>query len=93
MAEPSAIWSPRQVVTDKSISLTQNIILSYARDALRSVVSRVDLVHQITKLPDGGNTIISDDLPSILTDITIHQGIASTLLFNDGQRSYRESDE
>ena len=92
MAEPAAIWSPRQITTNKTISLTQNVILSYARDALNTVIARIELVHTITKLLPGQNFSVGPDLPSLLTDITLHQGIASLLLFNDGRRGHRETE-
>jgi hypothetical protein len=91
MTEPSAIWSLRQIVTDNSISTTQNVILSYARNSLHTMIRNIDRVHQQTKVEGDNHIVYGEDLPSLLSDIVFHQGLASTLLFRDGPKGNGES--
>jgi hypothetical protein len=93
MVEPTAIWSTRQIVTDKTISLTQNVILSYARDALHTIIRRIDRLHEIVKSSAIKNVFIDPEIPPLLSDLGFQQGLASTLLFNDAPRSKNESTE
>jgi hypothetical protein len=52
MAEPSAIWSSKLIIFDKSIGLTQNVILSHARGALHALVSRIDRLYELGSKPN-----------------------------------------
>jgi hypothetical protein len=94
MAEPSAIWSNRLVVFDKSISLTQNVILSHARAALQALISRIDNLHtQVAAFPQLIDFYPHPEIPSTLTDIASQQAIASAILFNDSHRTTRERED
>ena len=91
MAEPSAIWSTRQIVADKSISLTQNVILSYARDAIHVVLRRIDRLHDLVKSSSIDNVFIDPEIPPTLSDLGFQQGLASMILFNDARRTNSEN--
>lgn len=92
MTEPSAIWSFQLIVFDKSISLTQNVILSHARVALQAVIARIDQLYKlIATYPNMIEFYPHPDIPSILSDLCYQQGIASTILFNDSRRGDKES--
>jgi hypothetical protein len=92
MAEPSAIWSAKLIIFDKSISLTQNVILSHARVALHALVDRIDRLHQqVRDSPPIVDFYAHPDIPSTLSDLGFQQGVASTILFNDGPKSAREN--
>ena len=93
MSEPAAIWSSKLVIFDKSISLTQNVILSHGREALHAMIRRIDRLHAMLKdTPQIKNAYFNPDIPSTLTDLCTQQGIASNILFNDGSRSRYESE-
>ena len=92
MIEPSAIWSARQIAFDKSLSITQNVILSHARTALQALIGRIDLLDILVM----SDTLIDEfyihpDIPTLLSDICFQHGIASTLLFDDSRKKDRES--
>jgi hypothetical protein len=92
MSEPSAIWSVRRVVFDDSISHTQNVILSHAWVALDAVINRIDRLHELVAMhPNFINFHPHPDIPSTLSDLAFQQGLASTVLFNDGTKGQRES--
>jgi len=91
MAEPIGVWSARKITTNRAISVTQNIILSYARDALETIIRRIDWVHKNTTLGEDDNAVINPDLSPILSDIVFHQGVVSLILFSAGQQRNRES--
>jgi len=92
MTEPSAIWSSKLIVFDKSVSLTQNVILSHGRFALQALVSRIDRLYElIGALPNLIDFYPHPDIPATLTDIAFQHGLASTILFNDSPKGKSES--
>jgi hypothetical protein len=92
MAEPSAIWSMHLVVFDQSLSLTQNVIMSHARLAVQALIERIDRLHAlVASFPRLTNMYPHRDIPATLSDLCFQQGIASTILFNDGARGSKES--
>jgi hypothetical protein len=92
MTEPSAIWSQRNVIFDKPLGLTQNVILSHARVALEAIISRIDSLHELvasdTKLLE---FYPNPEIAPILSELCFHQGLASTILFDDSSKKQRES--
>lgn len=90
--EPMAIWANHLVVFDKSLSLTQNVIITQGRGALKALVRRIDrlytLLHEQPNLVD---FYINPEIPQVLTEIFAHQGVASSTLFNGSPRSGSES--
>jgi hypothetical protein len=91
MAEPAGLWSFRNLKPNKEISVTQNVILSYARVALQTLITRIDVIHHLTKLSGNQNVYIHPELPSLLSDIVFHQGVVSLLIFRDGEQGRQES--
>jgi hypothetical protein len=70
------------------------VILSYARDALTTVIARIDRLYQIVKPPDMKlpiAVVVDAEVPPLLTDLIYHQGLASLLLFNDSPKSRSEN--
>jgi hypothetical protein len=90
MAEPAAVWSLRQVVFDRSISTTQNIILSFARDALHAMIHFIDQLHRDTANKAGNQMFYAEGYPTLLTTIVIQQALAATILFRDEDRGKNE---
>lgn len=41
MPEPAAIWGIQNIIFNKDISNTQNIILSQGREALKAIIRRI----------------------------------------------------
>jgi hypothetical protein len=92
MTEPSAIWSTSLQVFDQTLGTTQNVILSQGRFALQALVRRIDYLHEMLKhMPSLKDAYVHPDIPATLTDLCNQQGIASTILFNDGPRQRKES--
>jgi hypothetical protein len=92
MAEPSALWSLRAVVFDKTISSTQNVILCQAWVALDAVINRIDRLRElIATYPNFIDFYPHPEIPPTLSDLAFQQGLASTILFNDAPRGQRES--
>jgi hypothetical protein len=92
MAKSFPIWSTKCIVFDKSISDTQNVILSHGRMALQALVNRIDRLHTfVAAYPQLKNLYPHSDIPATLSDLCFQQGIASTILFNDGRRREGES--
>ncbi len=86
MIEPAAIWSLQQVILDKDLGTTQNVILHQARYALGAVASRIHHLSQICGPRVGNKMFVNQSIPSILQDLCSHAGIASNILFNGNQR-------
>ena len=92
MAEPSAIWSTKLIVFDKSPGIAQNVIMSHGRVALQGLIARIDQLYQLVRDgPPIENVHVHQDIPVTLSDLCFQQGIASTVLFNSGPRSTREN--
>lgn len=92
MVEPSAIWSDRRIVFDKSISLTQQIILSHGAVALQSLIKRIDYLHELVVFwPALIDYHPHPEIPGTLSELAYHQGVASTILFNDQSRMTNEN--
>jgi hypothetical protein len=92
MGEPSAIWSSKLIVFDRSISLTQNVILSHARGALHALVNRIDRLNELVRTsPPIVDFYVDPEIPPTLTDLAFQQGLASTILFNSGPKGDREN--
>jgi hypothetical protein len=89
MAEPAAVWAMRNVVHDRSISTTQNIILSFARDALHAMIHFIDQLHRDTNAT-GNQIFYAEGYPTLLTTIVFQQALAATILFRDEPRGKGE---
>lgn len=87
MAEPAAIWATKQIIFDKSLSNTQNIILSQGRAALQALISHIDRVHDLWRSRLTENVSLDNSISSTLFDICTQQGLASTILFDEVVRS------
>ena len=90
MNEPAAIWSMNRIVFDEEISLTQNVILSQSSSALQATISRIDSLAKLGPRT-GNNVFLNYDVSPILQDLCSQAGIASSILFNEGNRSRFES--
>lgn len=90
--QPAAIWSTRGIVFDRDLSLTQNVILSQGRFALSSMITTIDHLYELIQfMPDLMDVYIHPDIPKTLTEICIHQGIASSIMFNNSERLFNEN--
>jgi len=91
--QPSAIWSTREMVFNKDgLDLTQNVIISQGRYALQATIKRIDQLYEyVNSTPGMIDMYIHQDIPDALTDICMHQGIASDILFNTSPRGQKES--
>jgi hypothetical protein len=95
--EPMAIWATHLVVFDKSLSLTQNVVMTQGRQALYALVKRIDRLYELlNESPQIIDCYLSPEIPYILTEVFTHQGTASSILFNssprasgEGARSYK----
>jgi hypothetical protein len=92
MKEPSAIWGMQQIRFDKNISLTQNIILSQGREALKAVIRRIKDLDTLAMSGPLTNAGINDQTHSIISDLCYQAGLASTILFNKAKKGFKESD-
>lgn len=90
--EPAALWSTRLIVFDKSISMTQNVILSQGRYALQDLVRKIDILYDRLKyLPNLIDGYVHEEIPQIVGEICFHQGLASSIMFNDSERGNKET--
>lgn len=91
---PSAIWAFRKIVFDKDISLSDNAILAQGSSALRSLITKIDQLYELVyRYPNITNIYPSPEIPSVLTELCFHHGMASSILFNDSGRTRRETVE
>jgi hypothetical protein len=91
MNEPAAIWSLRKIVFDDEISLTQNVILTQGSSALQATINRIDSLAELG--PREGNVMfVNSNIAPILQDLCSQAGIATSTLFNNGNKSRFESD-
>jgi len=91
-AEPAAIWSTRLIVFDKDISDTQNIILSQGKYALIAMRQKIyQLYEYLNAFQQLKDVYIHPDIPQTLSEICLHQGIASSILFNNSTQSTSEN--
>ena len=87
MAEPAAIWSPILIVFDTALSNTQNIILAQGRQALVTLVQHIDQVHELLTSSPVLDTSVDPRLGPLLSDLCNQQAVASTILFDDIERT------
>lgn len=92
MNEPEAIWSTWRIVFDNEISTTQNVILSQGRSALRATIDRIDKLHGLVEESPLQNVGIHPDIPPTVSNLCYQAGLASTILFEDGDQGHFESD-
>jgi len=92
MNEPAAIWGMQNIVFDKSISNTQNIILSQGREALKATVRRIKQLDSNARSGPLVNAGIDDQTHSITSDLCYQAGLASTILFNEARKGHKESE-
>lgn len=90
MNEPVAIYGMQQIVFDKSISNTQNIILSQGREALKAVVRRIIELEDFSSAGSIQNAGTDDRAHSVISDLCYQAGIASTI-FLDNAKVKQES--
>lgn len=87
-----AIWANHLVVFDKSLSLTQNVVITQGRGALQALIRRIDRLYQLLHdQPRLLDFYIHPEIPQVLTEIFAHQGVASSILFNGSPRPRDES--
>jgi hypothetical protein len=92
--EPSAIWSSRQMIFDRELSDRQNIMLSQGRFALSDMLKKiVQLYQHLNSMPNIIDSYSHHDIPQTLSEICFHQGIASSILFNNSQKNSKENME
>jgi hypothetical protein len=90
--EPAAIWSSRLIVFDKEISLAQNIILSHGRSALSALLKKIKLLYELLDyMPNMIGFYPHPDIPLVLTEMCFHQGMASSIMFNNSERGHNEN--
>jgi hypothetical protein len=92
MNEPAAIWGMQQIVFDKDISNTQNIILSQGREALKAVIRRIIDLEEFSSSGPVVNAGIDDRVHSIISDLCYQSGLASTILLNEAKKGFKESE-
>jgi hypothetical protein len=85
MNEPVAIYGMQQIVFDKSISNTQNIILSQGREALKAVVRRIIELEDFSSAGSIQNAGTDDRAHSVISDLCYQAGIASTILLDNAK--------
>ena len=85
MNEPVAIYGMQQIVFDKSISNTQNIILSQGREALKAVVRRIIELEDFSSAGSIQNAVTDDRAHSVISDLCYQAGIASTILLDNAK--------
>jgi hypothetical protein len=91
MAEPAAIWSVQRIIFDDDVSLTQNVILSHGREALKAIVRGVVTLAEISATGPLVNSCSDPRLPSLISDVCYQAGLASTILFNTVRKGRQES--
>ena len=91
MKEPVAIWGMQQIVFDKDISHTQNIILSQGREALKAVIRRIADLEKFSNSRLLVNAGINDRTHSLISDLCYQAGLASAILLNDAGKGFKES--
>ena len=69
MNEPVAIYGMQQIVFDKSISNTQNIILSQGREALKAVERRIIELEDFSSARSIQNAGTDDRAHSVISDL------------------------
>jgi len=91
--EPAAIWSSRLCVFDKeNLSLAQNVVLSQGAAALQALILRIDNLYALLDAYSQiNNTYLHPDIPYVLSELCYHQGVASTILFNNSEKFKAES--
>jgi hypothetical protein len=93
-AQPAAVWSTRLMVFDTdNLSISHNVVMSQGRYALSTVAKKIDFLYSIIGPDIHKNAIYinNPDIPETLTEICLHQGIAANILFNNSEKSQRES--
>ncbi|MBU6450074.1 MAG: hypothetical protein KGQ26_10695 [Rhodospirillales bacterium] len=90
--EPTGVYSLRRVIFDNEISNTQNIILSQGQQALTAMCQKIYHLYEILRsFPQLKDTYIHEDIPQTLSEICLHQGIASSILFNNSTKTVSEN--
>ena len=91
--EPAAIWSgTRLIVFDTEISLSQNVILSHGRSALSALIKNIGHLYELLHyMPNVIDVYLHPDIPLVLTEMCFHQGMASSIMFNNSERGRNES--
>lgn len=90
MAEPSGIVSSQRIIFDQGISRIQNAILSQGACALEALIARIDRLRSLIASSPIADLFIDPEIPGVLSEIGFHQGVASTVLFNDKAKGDRE---
>lgn len=85
MNEPVAVYGMQQIVFDKSISNTQNIILSQGREALKAVVRRIIELEDFSSAGSIQNAGTDDRAHSVISDLCYQACIASTILLDNAK--------
>src|SRR4051812_8704476 len=72
--------------------ISQNVVMSQARCALYTMLQKIDFLFSIAG-PDLQKNVmyVNTEIPRTLTEICPHQGIGSNIMFNDSERSHKES--
>jgi hypothetical protein len=91
MHEPAAIWSMQLIVFDKEISLTQNVILSHGREALKATIRAIRNLSEMSASGPLVNSSTNPRLHSLISDLCYQAGLAATILFNDAKKGFKES--
>lgn len=91
MPEPAAIWGIQNIIFNKDISNTQNIILSQGREALKAIIRRILELEKYSTSGPLVNAGIDDRIHSIISDLCYQTGLASTILLNESKKGSMES--
>ncbi len=89
MNQPAAIYSTNQVIFDRELSDTQNLILFQGFSALEATCFRIDYLYKLCGPKEGNKLFTGRDIPTLLQDLCAQAGIASQILFNDNPNKYR----
>ena len=87
MGEPGAVWGNKLVAWDYSLSLSHQIMLSQARDALTHMIRHIDEVHGLFQESIIENSCLDPNLPGYLSDLCNQQAVAATILFDNTTRT------
>lgn len=66
--------------------------MSQGAEALQGLITRIDNLHKLVNFwPNFIEFHLHPEIPSTLSELAFHQGIASTILFNDSPKAHKEN--
>ncbi|MYM87506.1 hypothetical protein GTP91_09975 [Rugamonas sp. FT82W] len=93
MHEPAAVYGMNRLIFDRSLSTTQNVIMTQGATALSATINRINNMYAILNTSVTKGAYIGPEIASILSDLCYQAGLASTILFNNKPRRRLESED